>query len=345
MKVFIFGAGASLASQNNSNKIGESQKAPLVDDLFKPQYWGYAEQLGFSGEDFVEYHNSVVSGYPLEQLLTDKSKAILQKKHRITMEAERKDFGRITFYIWWLLQNVSKTYGSGNLYRAFLKKLKDRDELFGIINFNYDTLLDRAQEEIYGRTFFRIEDYQNYNYLKPHGSVNWFILRRSSDPVIGQGEGVIDIKARVSVASSRFFFDALEMGNPEMWLPAHSDLDRLDIIASSRFKNQYAYPLVLLPLTSKMYEQFVGFRKRIIDAAKNLIVGATEIYLVGYRAEDEVIREIFEAVQPNTPLHIVNLGNETLKIRNSVLAWKPQLNSAKAWDTGFAGFIEGYFKT
>lgn len=335
-----------MASQNDSNRIGESQKAPLVDDLFKPQYWSYAEQLGFTGDDFVEYHNAVVSGCPLEQLLTDKWQAILQKKHRMTMDAERKDFGRITFYIWWLLQNVSRTYSSENLYRIFFKKLKDRDELFGVINFNYDTLLDRALEEIYGRTFLRIEDYlSSFPYLKPHGSVNWFILKRTSDPAIQQGEVAIDIKARISVASSRFFFDPLEMGNPEMWLPSHSALNDLDVIASSRFKNQYAYPLVLLPLTSKMYEQFVGFKQQIIDAAKRIIAEATEIYLVGYRAADEVIKEIFETVKLNTPLYVVNRGDETRKIGNDILTWKRELKSTKGWDTGFAGFIEDYFKT
>ncbi len=334
-----------MASQNDSNKIGESQKAPLVDELFKPQYWTYAEQLGFSGSDLIEYHNLVVSGNSLEQLLTDKWEAILRKKNNMTIDAERKDFGRITFYVWWLLQNVSKTYTDGNLYKTFLKKLKDQDEQFGIINFNYDTLLDRALQNVYGRNFLQIADYQNYNYIKPHGSVNWFIPKRPNDPVLHHGEESSDIKSRVELASSRLFFDIIEMSETVVWFPSHTDLNSLNIFSSQRFKGQYCYPLVLLPLTNKMYQQFVGFREKIITAAQNLVAAATEIFLVGYRAEDEVIKEIFETVKLNTPLYVVNRGDETRKIRNEVLTWKRELKSTKGWDTGFAGFIEDYFKT
>ena len=44
MKLFVFGAGASLASQRPPRSEGASDRAPLVDDLFNQQYDQYRQK-------------------------------------------------------------------------------------------------------------------------------------------------------------------------------------------------------------------------------------------------------------------------------------------------------------
>ncbi len=99
MKVFVFGAGASLASQIERNNLLEKHRAPLVNELFNPCYHYYALDLGFSKEEFVEVHNLMYPEGSIEKWLTNKWSAISLKKNNMTMDAERKDFGRMTFYI------------------------------------------------------------------------------------------------------------------------------------------------------------------------------------------------------------------------------------------------------
>ena len=81
----------------------------------------------------------------LEKWLTESWEKIGSLKQAATKSAERALFGRITLYIWNLLREVSKTYDNSNGYYLFAKGLKAQDEAFGLISFNYDTLLDRSQ--------------------------------------------------------------------------------------------------------------------------------------------------------------------------------------------------------
>lgn len=152
--------------------------------------------------------------------------------------------------------------------------------------------------------------------------MNWFSRRRQNDPLIPRSEGSRDIKVRLNLASSQMFANNTPIGQPVVWPPSHKILDEKEIIAADTFENQYCYPLILLPFTTKLYQHFEGFKERIITIAQNMIAQATEIFLIGYRAEDEVIKEMFEAAKPKALLNVVNLGDEARFIRNKVLDWK-----------------------
>ncbi|MCI0330034.1 MAG: hypothetical protein L0196_03650 [candidate division Zixibacteria bacterium] len=142
MKVFILGAGASAASQANMRGFSDGQRAPLVNELFHPRYLSYFDELGFSKGQFEEFSRAKKPNDSIEQWLTERWLGITKLKTPSRIQAERTEFGKIAFYLWRLLQGVSNTYNDTNLYRSFLKKLRTIDENFGIINFNYDTLLD-----------------------------------------------------------------------------------------------------------------------------------------------------------------------------------------------------------
>ena len=178
MKIFIFGAGASLASQGPNP---QSRIAPLVDQLFDPRYGDCATDI-LSDEDFQEARSAAEKAGSLEKWLTQRWERIQSLREDITKTAEKAFFGSICFYIWNLLQKVSTTYSARNGYNLFTRKLKDRDEPFGLISFNYDTLLDRAVTHQFGVPLISLDSYLKVHLIKPHGSVNWLLMKRNNDP-------------------------------------------------------------------------------------------------------------------------------------------------------------------
>jgi len=95
-----------------------------------------------------------------------------------------------------------------------------------------------------------------------------------------------------------------------------------------------------MPLTTKLYPTFEGFSKRVMDGGKNLIGQADDIYLIGYRAADEIIRDMFKNVRPETQLHVVGTGSAG-QIMDEVLEWS-KIKRGEVHSEGFAKFIEAY---
>lgn len=232
----------------------------------------------------------------------------------------------------------AKSYNGFNLYRRLLIKLKAKDEPFGIISFNYDTLLDRALNEVFGFSPCSLQDYINFSYIKPHGSVNWFIRRKQGDQEISRVEGFMDIYVRINVAASQMYGQNRSVSEPAIWDPRHHQLDDKTVIATPGLGGMYSYPLVLLPLTTKLYDSFEGFKQSLLEPAQSLVTQAKEIYIIGYRAVDEVIREILEPVKLDTPFEVVSL-EDAQKIADSILSWKRELKLRNIHDRGFLDFL------
>lgn len=345
MKVFIFGAGASVASQGLDYERGQL-KAPFSNELADPRYSDIARKVGLSLSPLASLNYKVLkSQKSLEQCLTEQWNEIDSLKIESSKEAERKFFGLFTYYLWRLLQDVSATYQDGmnkNIYRNFVMKLIEEEEEFGFINFNYDTLLDQAYQETRGIVLANsLTAYTKNNYIKPHGSVNWFLRLRDNDPRFFS-ESTTDIPARFERASALIF-------NPEESLSVeqvivveskHMDLKSPSFIASDLFEGQYAYPLLFLPLISKQYDWVQGFYEKIIQEGRQLLEKADEIYLIGYRAKDDIVRELFTNVQPETIINVVG-STEASEILSDVLKWK-KLKSGEVFHEGFESFVDLY---
>ena len=341
MKVFIFGAGASLGSQGKDPHPDVSSRAPLVDQLFDPQYGDSARNI-LSDEDFQEGRLGAQSAGSLEKWLTQRWEQIESRKQEITKTSERAFFGRICFYIWNLLQKVSNTYNpSSNGYYLFTKKLKDQDEPFGLMSFNYDTLLDRAVKSQFGVPLISLDDYFRVPLIKPHGSVNWLSHRRDTDPST-YGRTLFDLPGLLSQASNQIFNGGpLNFGNVQVLYPDDPELSVVQYI-SSKFDSQYFYPLILLPLTVKQYDFLAGFNDKIISKGKEILSTAGEIYLIGYRAADDVIRDMFKEVKSEAVLHVVSL-DDSPEIMTRVLDWYPEkLKEGTIFSKGFWDFIQNY---
>ena len=140
MKVFIFGAGASVGSQGP--RCG-GPLALLINDLFDRRYEPYAHQAGLTDAHLEAFDLGIRSASgDLEGWLTDKwtQSRLLTPRSR---QAQQLSFGRIAFYMWAMLSRVSLVPGA-DIYGRLIDNLTNAELDFGFINFNYDTLLDGA---------------------------------------------------------------------------------------------------------------------------------------------------------------------------------------------------------
>ncbi len=108
------------------------------------------------------------------------------------------------------------------------------------------------------------------------------------------------------------------------------------------FSNQYFYPLIFMPLSSKLYPFVDGFSETIIQRSKELIKKATEIYLIGYNAKDDIIKDILLEAPAPTPLHIVKNGSAEQTMEEVLHLAPSLLVRGNASNFGFRDFAERY---
>lgn len=335
MHVYIFGAGASKASQ--AKKVKDSKTSPLVNELVNDRYQVFAKHVAFPLNELRSYKKFTKLKPSLEALLTKRWNKISQLKTEPSKDAERTSFGRFTFYIWKLLLAVSETYDEDNLYRLFLNNLRRQDEKFGIINFNYDILLDHAYQDIYGYDFSKINNYIKFNYIKPHGSVNWFIGKRTQDSLIG-GEYHRDTKVRLNKAANLIYGKLpLSLDKRIVIDPSHRDLKTVDAIIA-RADGQYFYPLIFIPVTLKMYDLISGFEQKVITAGKKLLSQASEITLIGYQAQDEIIIDMLKDIRKGVKLNVISL-KDSFNIAKHLIKLAPNLKKGKISINGFEEYL------
>ncbi|MFH0828570.1 MAG: hypothetical protein V1907_00085 [Candidatus Kerfeldbacteria bacterium] len=344
MKVFILGAGASKGSQTSG--ISSDLEAPLSDDLFEPKYRKYADEIGIGFEEIERFRNELKnSKKSLEDWLTTYWKTTEKHTSARTKRANNYSLGKIHFYIWWMLQNISyKTFGPSNKYQQFVNKLRalsDQGEDFAVISFNYDTLLDMAFEDILGFDLSgSIDKYHSVGYIKPHGSVNWFLLTRGGDPQV-MPEAITDVYHRYSIAAKTLYNGGNFFLKRSVILPPkHENLRRIEFIYSPNLEHAYGYPLIFLPLTVKKYTIVDGFEEKIKTAVADVISRADELVVIGYQAADSIIKEFLGSVKERTTLTVVGNGHADL-VQQRIMKIAPKLLAGNAYNSGFAEYING----
>ena len=183
--------------------------------------------------------------------------------------------------------------------------------------------------------------YSNSNYVKPHGSVNWFLKKRSDDPNISPGEQSHDHLSRFRIAANSMYGDQPIPMSLEVFDPSHSDLKGTSIISSGKFNHQYGYPFILVPLTSKLYGHLENYKEQILSEAQKLVSKSKEIYLIGYQAKDEIIKDIFSTFSLQIPLHVIGNGHAEA-IQSEFLSWQKSMTKGKIFNEGFMKFVKTY---
>jgi len=216
-----------------------------------------------------------------------------------------------------------------------------KDEDYGFINFNYDTFLDKAIKDTYGKHFSSLEDYFSFDYIKPHGSVNWLMGHRVNEGSISF-PGSFSMETRYSMASNKMFAGgAIPYEHIRVFDPKDPNIDNpfLISIINSDFGGRFFYPLVFIPLTSKLYSSVADFNDRIISKGNEIMEKASEVYLIGYSASDQIIREMLHHVPKGTKLHAI--GRESAKkiLLGLVDEFEGHLAPGDASTEGFTNYV------
>lgn len=344
MKVFIFGAGASYGSQGLATS--EEWKIPVSNSLFNDIYISRGESVGVSKDILIEAREKSKEFGGVEKYLTKRWEEI--KNFSVARQrAEHNYFGQITWYIWYLLKSLSQHYTPENAYRRLIRKLYDKDEQFGIINFNYDTYLDRAISSQYAITFNSLKAYLNNDsdikYIKPHGSINWYLPPRTGEQNIGN-EATFDILARYRLSSELYFNgNSFPLNNITVLDPLHNDMTfgNEGNISHGHFGRTHFYPLIFAPLLIKRYKIIENFENLLMQQSALLLTNADEINIIGYKAQDELIHEMFKSVNPDTIVNIFSPTSpistmETLKKR------RPDLKYHRILNWNFQKYVDEY---
>jgi hypothetical protein len=300
LKLYIIGAGVSAGATD-----GAPTASPVANDLFNEEYARFADRVGISKPDFESYRLAAKQNGNLEDYLTKLWDDIPNKASLVNQQSIRAEFGRIMLYVYLLFQEISFSINpSDNLYLDFAKLLKAKDEDFAIINFNYDTLLDSALTKVFPfHLQNEISKYYDVNYLKPHGSVNWFI-----DPGDSSIRKHNDHDVLVNYVSGSAYNTSFPAQVFRIYPPKLEGMQNLSFLWNSDFK-PYGIPLVLVPLATKLYDLQEKLYKGIVNKAIEIGPNINEVTILGYQAKDEIIKTLLSKIPDNTPLNVFSLNS------------------------------------
>ena len=340
MKVFVFGAGASYGSQDF-----DLTKAypPLTDEIFKTPYINeYEKLLGIGRAEFDQIQKKInESDKSFEEYFTDHWISMEKLKNTQIKEARKRYFVKITLYLWMMLANASQKYDwESNAYRKLLEKLYDNDEEFRFINFNYDTLLDRAMVDVFKANFNTLSDYVDFGYIKPHGSINWILRKRKDDPDMPKSS-YANTRQSIEFAISNMLRGNLPIENLEIYSPTSNNLTISGANDDLVITHKYFYPLMFMPLTSKLYDFAEQYLQQMTTEGSRFISEADEIVFIGYQAQDELIKKLLTNSSGHLKISVVSNTSRN-DIVERLVSLSPLFSAGDVIDGGFKKFAEEY---
>lgn len=335
MKVFIFGAGASSGAQNQQTYTKDhAATAPLVDGIFDEKYADIASEAGIElGKLELE---SKASG-SVERYLAQRWENI-STLQPLQQEAERRLYGKLTHYCWRILSEVSSTFPDAQGYSPLLRKLHEKNEDYALVTFNYDTLLDQSVADVSGQPLTHLADYGAARLFKLHGSVNWYLPARQGEAApLGHSfypEILIRQTTGRMYTGGALNIQAMQVVDPMLRISKYQEVAQLH-------GNRHFFPLLFIPMAGKLYESVQDFSKKMIEPAEEHIRQASEIFLIGYSAKDQLIFELLRQAPKGTLLHVI--GRESSPaISSTVLGRNPNLAPGNVSLDGFESFVNSY---
>jgi len=346
-KMFVFGAAAS-----SFCVFGDRTKQFRESALNPP--------TGF--EIFDEKYDKYCRKYPgvIQSISGFEAK---QKDIEACMEEEWQQFKgsynprvvnrhvNIQYYMRELFQDISTFVKNeqwrNNLYSLFTDRIqkyvnKNSNERIGIVSFNYDTILERFIEDIFGLGFNSMNDYidwdaRNVMVFKPHGSCNWgWRFRNNQQNGVNQ-KITVGYLFEKQIEPYEIYYNLL--GDPSITVATNSwglekglnksNLGRftinkslLEIIPPNL--NDDFFPALLLPYRDK--DEFVMPYDHY-EAMRHFFGEMEELYLIGWKGNEELFnRQIGQhahklkkivVANPNADEVLRNLTNQSgLDIKN-----------------------------
>lgn len=329
-KLFVFGAGASsfYSTKKKRGKNGERihSELPLGNELFQEKYCTSLfyegvklilplfDVLGLDVESFLQlYYEKIRDKYDLPSLrnLINAQIYVQENIRRITSNIlERSDFTRCNAYI---------------LFASYIKDLlfKEQDHTVSIVSFNYDTLLEKSIEKVFGLQYSCIENYvsseNKIQFYKPHGSINWGWVVRNIPPYVQSQEDFLNYLYNEQIDLNNLYYEIL--GDSQRNIKACSwgmeyqkhGKGRFSInkeaISVLKYSDIY-YPSLLLPYSDK--DDFImpySHQYAMRDTMRQI----EELYLIGWKGNEDLFLRYLKKCNKLRRLVIVNPDAETVQ--------------------------------
>ncbi|KKR87460.1 MAG: hypothetical protein UU34_C0004G0001, partial [Candidatus Curtissbacteria bacterium GW2011_GWA1_41_11] len=209
------------------------------------------------------------------------------------------------------------------------------------VNFNYDTLFEKAYSAVFHKNFTNLDDYINENIIKPHGSINWILNKRKTDQEVPSSR---DTRLKIDLSMRNFYINGkISMENSQFLDPNLEYLRDNDIArAWESLSLGIMYPLIFLPISKKDFTHIETFSEKVIEKGREIMGRADEIYIIGYRARDYVIRDLIMYAPSGCVLNVIS-ESHAKEISEYVLSWAGQLKRGTSLNGGFSAFIAAPF--
>lgn len=333
-RMFVFGAAASkfcLYDDYEQERLNSDPlRPPLGTEIFGRQYKTYCDKYKGVLQSIDAWD---LQGRDIEVFLEEQWQhfrfqydPVLPTRHI-----------NIQFYLQELLfdigNHVFQNYRRSNLYNIFIENLRKKSTIDAkknvFVSFNYDTILDQYISEYYRTSFIHHADYINPNnpfvLLKPHGSANWGF--KYKDGAVPHGSAQRNVPFWLfqnSTTLSEIYFrllgGPLEMINKRSYGLNYSisqggigkytiNKNRIEIFDHPESRNAY-FPALLMPYRDK--DEFVMPDNHQM-ALKILAANVEELYLIGWKGNEELFNKQFSVQNQLKRIIIVNPESEVVK--------------------------------
>lgn len=325
-RMYVFGAGATyscVSGQGKSSIAGYKWKSPLGNELFAERF-----------DEIIQKYPGLIEIIPKYELQENNIETIMEldwykiiKSRNVKLTSQHI---QIQYYLQELFSIISnelpKDYFRYNLYQSFVQLIfeteKKDNDIPVLVNFNYDTCLDKALEGQFQFKFSKLTDYMDQDgtnhflYFKPHGSCNWCWEFKSDFNESGQ-VNISKWLYNKQISPAKIYYDYLsgpmitDLGlGIESGFHPHS-IGKLtpnrDLIkVNSNYKNKF--PAVLLPFKDK--DDFVmpyshqGYLQGIIGEISELV-------LIGWKGNEHLFNTLFKKHANN--LKVITIVNPDSK--------------------------------
>lgn len=312
MLLVVLGAGASWDSvpENAIPQDAKPFRPPLAKDLF--------DNRSLFGEVLLRFSEATPIAMELQRRLASRDGATLEKElERFQEQAEKsypprkRQLTAVRFYLQQVLWQCSigwreLNYAKTNYVDFFARIDRWRyaeGERVALATFNYDTIVDAAFSDVFGRPLTKPAEYMDdaLALFKLHGSVNW--------GRVVQEEPRFTMASPLGSASAAREADYLrkQLISDSAKLRLSEDIVVMDRHLTPVLDGRRLYPALAIPFARKASFECPHRHLREFSRA---LADVNRIIVVGWRGNELHFLELLRRVAPTTPVQIVGLDDD-----------------------------------
>lgn len=315
----------------------ETFKPPLASEIFNPaKFGGVIQKYNEASQLSASVLSALRAGKDLEEFMQE-----LRERggHRIPQLVE------LVFYLGDLFQLISSKFRNnpGNNYSDLIGRIRDNGGEACMVTFNYDTLLETNLGTQFAEKKHELDDYIRHDIqvIKIHGSCEWSYVsgpfeQYEVDEILkigGINKYLVQNPSRVYGIKE----DGKKINTqPEIIPQRNFQMTQKNTYGTDEFFE--SYPALAIPVRTKHTYVCPDYH---IEELKKALSQTCKILIIGWKAADENLLEIFEEVikYPVEFTIVAGKGSKTAEEIKEKIRQKVKVVSFKIVDQGFTGFM------